>query len=161
MKMKRLWHMCILMIRKEGFKKAEYIKKHNLFGHIGENCYYHPFSIPAESKLISFGDNVVIATGVQLITHDMSYALLGHDTTLEEKIGLGCYPYYTNGIQIGNNVMVGANALIMPGVNIGNNVVVGGGTVVTRDIPDGVVAAGCPARVVGDYWEYAKKRQSK
>ena len=47
----------------------------------------------------------------------------------------------------GNDVGIGANVVIMPGVTIGNNVVIGAGSVVTKDIPDNVVAFGTPCRV--------------
>ena len=124
--MNRKWSMLMLFLKREGFARAEYIRKKNLFGEIGKNCYYHPFTIPVESKSISMGDNVVLAKGVELITHDMSYALLEHDEKLIEDIGDGKYPYYKKGITIGNNVMIGANSLIMPGVTIGSRVVVGG-----------------------------------
>lgn len=157
--MKRLWHMLILLLKREGFKRAEYIKKKNLFGSIGRNCYYHPFLISAESKKIYFGNNVVISKGVEFVTHDMSYTLLKNDNTLEDKIGPGKYPYYTDEIHVGNNVMIGANAMIMPGVHIGNNVIVAGGGIVTHDIEDGVIVAGVPARVIGDYYEFAQKRR--
>ena len=112
--------------KKDGFARAEYIRKKNLFGNIGRNCYYHPFTIPAESKLISMGDNVILAKGVELVTHDMTYALFGNDEELRGDFGDGKYPYYKKGITIGNNVMIGANCLIMPGVTIGSRVVVGG-----------------------------------
>lgn len=159
--MKRLWHMLMLVLRRERFKRAEYIKDHQLLGDMGENCYYYPYLIPAEANLVFYGDNLVVAKGVELVTHDMAYALLEHYKTLEEKIGLGKYPYYTEGIQIGNNVMIGANALIMPGVNIGNNVIIGAGAVVTHDIYDGVVVGGIPAKTIGDYYKYAERRKQK
>ena len=158
--MNRIWTIVRLFFKREGFARAAYIKKKNLFGSIGNNCYYHPFIIPVESKMISMGDNVVVAKGVELITHDMSYALLSHDEKLIDDIGPGNYPYFKKGITIGNNVMICANSLIMPGVTIGNRVIVGGGTVITHDIPDGVIVAGVPAKVIGDYIEFAKKRRS-
>jgi maltose O-acetyltransferase len=51
-------------------------------------------------------------------------------------------------ITIGNDVWIGGNVVINPGVIIGNNVVIGSGSVVTKDIPDNVVAVGNPCRVV-------------
>ena len=51
-------------------------------------------------------------------------------------------------IKIGNNVWIGGNACIMPGVKIGDNSVIGAGSVVTKDIPEGVVAAGNPCKVI-------------
>ena len=51
-------------------------------------------------------------------------------------------------VTIGSHVWIGGGVRIVPGVTIGNNVVIGSGSVVTRDIPDGVVAAGNPCRVI-------------
>jgi acetyltransferase-like isoleucine patch superfamily enzyme len=52
--------MLMLFLKREGFARAEYIRKRNLFGSIGKNCYYNPFTIPSEGNMISMGDNVVI-----------------------------------------------------------------------------------------------------
>ena len=57
-------------------------------------------------------------------------------------------------IVIGNDVWIGANAVVLPGVTIGDNVIVGAGAVVTRDIPANVVAVGNPARVLRDKRPY-------
>ena len=51
-------------------------------------------------------------------------------------------------VVIGNNVWIGGSVTILPGVTIGNNVTVGAGAVVTRDVPDNVVVAGNPAKVI-------------
>ncbi len=49
---------------------------------------------------------------------------------------------------MGNNVWIGGGAIILPGVTIGDNVVIGAGSIVTKDIPDNVIAAGNPCRVI-------------
>ena len=49
---------------------------------------------------------------------------------------------------MGNNVWIGGGAIILPGVTIGDNVVIGAGSIVTKDIPDNVIAAGNPYRVI-------------
>lgn len=64
-------------------------------------------------------------------------------------------------IVIGNNVMIGADSIILPGVTIGNNVIVGAGSVVTKNIDDGVVVAGNPAKVIGSFDKIAEKRYSQ
>jgi maltose O-acetyltransferase len=51
-------------------------------------------------------------------------------------------------VEIGSDVWVGGAALILPGVRIGSKAVIGAGSVVTRDIPEGVLAAGNPCRVI-------------
>lgn len=91
--------------------------------------------------LISVGDNVTLATGVKLLAHDASTAKTGVHT----KVGI---------VQIGNNVFIGANTVVLPNVRIGNNVVVGAGSVVTKDIPSNSVYAGNPARLICSFEEY-------
>ena len=58
---------------------------------------------------------------------------------------------------IGDNVWIGGNTVILPGVHIGSNTVIGAGSVVTKHIPDWVVAAGNPCRVIKKITEDDKK----
>ena len=58
---------------------------------------------------------------------------------------------------MGDNVFVGAITTILPGVQIGNNVIIGAGSVVTRSIPDNMVAAGNPAKVICSLEDYKSK----
>ena len=67
-------------------------------------------------------------------------------------------------ITIGNNVWIGGNVVVMPGVHIGDNTIIGSGSVVTKDIPSDVIAAGNPCKVIRKittedkiYWEGKKK----
>ena len=90
---------------------------------------------PSHCWHITIGDNVTLAPNVHVLAHDASTKVfLDHTRVANTKIG--------------NNVFVGAGSIILPGVAIGNNVVVGAGSVVTKDIPDGSIAIGNPARVV-------------
>ncbi len=94
--------------------------------------------------LISIGSRVTLASDVRLLTHDASTKkMLGYS-----KIGR---------IQIGDDVFVGAQSIVLPNVSIGNRVVIGAGSVVTKDIPDNSVAVGNPCRVIGTYDEYQQK----
>ena len=61
-------------------------------------------------------------------------------------------------ITVGNNVWFGAGVYVMPGVNIGDDVIIGAGSVVTRDIPAGVFAAGNPCKVIRPFTEEDKKK---
>lgn len=60
-------------------------------------------------------------------------------------------------ISVGNNVFIGARSTILPGTRIGNNVVIGAGAVVKGHIPDNVVVAGNPAKVIKTIEEYAEQ----
>jgi len=62
------------------------------------------------------------------------------------------------GLGIGNNVWIGANVTILPGVTIGDDTVIGAGSVVNRDIPSGVVAAGNPCRAIRKITEADKEK---
>ena len=71
-------------------------------------------------------------------------------------------------LEIGNDVWIGGNSVINPGVTIGDNVVIGSGSVVTKDIPSGVVAAGVPCRVIRkiteedkSYWKIEAEKYYK
>ena len=85
-------------------------------------------------------------SGVKLLAHDASTAKTGVHT----KVGI---------VQIGSNVFIGANAIVLPNVRIGDNVVIGAGSVVTGDIPANSVYAGNPTRFICSFDEYRKKHQ--
>jgi len=60
---------------------------------------------------------------------------------------------YAKEVTIGDDVWIGGNVIVNPGVSIGNNVVIGSGSVVTRNIPDNVVAAGNPCHIIRQIME--------
>ena len=62
-------------------------------------------------------------------------------------------------VKIGNNVFVGANSTILKGVSIGNNVIIGANSLVNKEVPDNVVIAGNPARVIMSIEEYYQKEK--
>jgi maltose O-acetyltransferase len=87
---------------------------------------------------VTIGDDTQIGPGVQILTPD-------HPRDPDQRrSGLE----FGRPIHIGRNVWIGGGALIMPGVNIGDDAIIGAGAVVTRDVPNGVTAAGNPARVL-------------
>ena len=65
---------------------------------------------------------------------------------------------YAYPITVGDNVWFGASVTVLPGVRIGSNTVIGAGSVVNRDIPDGVIAVGNPCRVLRSITEDDKKK---
>ena len=125
-------------------KKDSYIKK--LIGKgliLGKNVSIVDsfFFDPSHCFLISIGDNCTIAPGVRLIAHDASTKLfLGYT-----KIGK---------INIGANCFIGDSVIVLPCVNIGSGSIIGAGSVVTKDVPPGMIATGNPAKVICPVDEY-------
>lgn len=158
MRGKRLKITLRLLTMRSSFKRARYLKEHNVFRSIGENCSIMNWSLPLYPELIRFGDNVYIASNVGFVTHDITHLMLNR-SELAKSLGggkrfqekLGC-------IDIGDNVFMGSGTRILYNVKIGSNVVIGSGSVVNRDISDNCVAAGIPAKVIGTFEDFVMKR---
>lgn len=104
---------------------------------VGENFYANHGLTILDTGSVRFGDNIYIGPycGFHTAGHPIDTARRNLD--LE----------YAHPIVVGDNVWFGANVQVLPGVTIGSNVVIGAGSVVTRDVPDNVVAAGNPCKV--------------
>jgi acetyltransferase-like isoleucine patch superfamily enzyme len=115
------------------------IATHGGYVHIGNQVSLHPFSVIYGYGGVAIGDGTRIATSTIIVasTH-------GIDDP-DRKIA-DCWSGV--GIVIGEDVWLGAGVRILDGIKIGNRSVIGAGAVVTKDIPDGAVAIGVPARVV-------------
>lgn len=148
-RIKRYFTLLRIFLR-GGYSRAEYLKKKKYFGRIGNHCYFQIYNFGTEPHLLSFGNNVHIASGVRFISHDITSFVFNY---MDDKD----YPVRRGYITIGNNVFIGAYSIILYDVKIGNNVIIGAGSVITKDIPDGVVAAGVPCKVIGDFMEYKNK----
>lgn len=157
MKHKKLIELYVLLLsRGNPRKRANLYRKLNVFHSMGEHCLYQPTSLPSEPELVSIGNNVNVAKGAAFVTHDVIHSIWHYQNEPE-------YPftknrYYMGKIVIGDNVMIGQNALVMYNVKIGNNVIVAAGSVVTKDVPDDAIVGGNPAKIIGSAKELAKKR---
>ena len=136
-------------------KRTKLIVKKNLFRKVGKNFFFQPRIIPDEPKLISFGDNVVVASGVTFVTHDVIDKVL-NKMDLNFTFNYNCAP-----IEVGNNVFIGCNVTILPNIKIGNNVIVAAGSVVTKDVPSNSVVGGNPAKVISTFDEYVSTRKKE
>lgn len=103
---------------------------------------------PSHCWLIEIGDNVTLAPRVHILCHDASTKQFLNYT----KIGK---------VKIGDNVFIGAESVVLPNVTIGSNVIIGANSTVTKDIPDGVVAAGNPAKVICSLEEYLERHKKQ
>lgn len=114
---------------------------------LGENFFANHNLVILDGAKVSFGDNCFIAP-------NCSFYTAGHPMSVSERNeGLE----YAKPITVGNNVWIGGGVTVLPGVKIGNNVVIGAGSVVTKDIPDGVVAVGNPCKVYRNLTEEEMK----
>ena len=115
---------------------------------VGNNFYSNVNLVILDGAKVTFGDNVFIAPNCGFYT-------AGHPLDAERRNeGLE----YALPIVVGNNVWIGAGVSVLPGVTIGNNSVIGAGSVVTKDIPHGVIAVGNPCRVVRQITEDDKDK---
>ena len=108
---------------------------------INMNCTF------VDNNIIEIGDNVLIASNVQIYTAT-------HSTKLQERVvadweaGEGICKTYALPVRINDGAWIGGGAILLPGVTIGKNSVIGAGSIVTHSIPDNCVAVGNPCRVI-------------
>ncbi len=138
-------------------EKTRYMKE--VFAECGEGCYIElPFRANWGGHHLHFGKGVYANFNLTVVDDGHiyvgDYVMFGPNVT----IATANHPIqpelrrkalqYNKDVHIGNNVWIGAGAVIVPGVTIGDNTVIGGGSVVTKDIPANVVAVGNPCRVL-------------
>lgn len=110
----------------------------NIFA--GENLYINFNCVILDCAKVTFGNNVFVGPGVHIYAGT-------HPSIAKERIK---GPEFAKPITIGNNVWIGGSAIICPGVTIGDNTTIGAGSIVTKDIPHNVFAAGNPCKVIKD-----------
>lgn len=143
-------------------KRSQLLKE--MLGSVGEGCYIEPpFHSNWGGKHVYMGKSVYANFNLTLVDDGNiyigDYVMFGPNVTIATA-GHPVEPHlrrkalqYNADIHVGNNVWIGAGAIILPGVSIGDNSVIGAGSVVTKDIPAGVVAVGNPCRVLREIGE--------
>ena len=121
---------------------------------VGENFFANTGCVMLDVGKITIGENVLFGPNVSIYT-------AGHPIHPDSRNS--GYEYGIP-VSIGDNVWIGGSCVILPGVKIGNDVVIGAGSVVTKDIPDNVCAAGNPCKVIREITEedrtyYYKKQR--
>jgi maltose O-acetyltransferase len=104
---------------------------------LGAKCYFNVNCVVLDVCRVTVGDHTLFGPGVQILTaaHPLDP-------------GLRRVQEFGKPVDIGSDVWVGGGAILLPGVRVGSRSVIGAGSVVTRDVPEGVVAAGNPCRVI-------------
>ncbi len=146
-------------------KRTELLTR--LFKKVGKTPYIEPPFRCDYGSNITVGDEFY--ANFDCIMLDCANIKIGDHVFFGPKVNIytACHPIYApvrnqqleyaKEVTIGDDVWIGGNVTINPGVHIGNNVVIGSGSVVTSDIPDGVVAAGNPCRILRRISEADKK----
>lgn len=151
---KKIARRCVYGAKVSSELFIPFLKKKGI--EIGEGTvFYDPISTTIDiqnPKLLKIGKNVRITRGVTILTHDYSWSVIS-----------GVYGECLGGVarvSIGDNVLIGVNAVILKGVTIGNNVIIGAGSVVSGNCEDNSVYAGVPARKICTLEEfYVKKKE--
>lgn len=108
---------------------------------------------------VKIGENVSIQSSVYIPPETK----IGNNVFLGPRVVITNDKYPPSkrllGVVIEDNVVVGANSTLIAGVRIGKNSVIAAGAVVTKDVPPGSVVAGVPAKIIGNYEDYVRKRE--
>lgn len=149
----RILHSAILAILPSARARTEYLRKHRLFGSIGERCSIQKRKLPLHSKLIYLHNNVKVASNVGFVTHDIIHSMLNakYGGGFVERVGC---------IEVMDNVFIGSGTRILYNTRIGSNVIIGSDSLVNSDIPDNSVYAGVPARYICSFDEYVAKARA-
>jgi acetyltransferase-like isoleucine patch superfamily enzyme len=148
----RLTRLYLLFCNPIPEEYAEFLRKQGGFSSVGDNCWIMRTANITDPAYVRLGNNVMLSA-CSLFCHDGSIHMLqqAYGVTLD-KVGK---------IDIGDNVFIGHQAIVMPGVTIGSNVIVGAASVVTKDVADGDIVAGVPAHPVGRTDEYVKSLRNE
>ena len=147
-------------------EKIKYMKE--MFAECGDNCYIElPFRANWGGHHVHFGSGIYANSNLTIVDDGHVYVgdkvMFGPNVTIAtanhpiEPMLRAKGLQYNKDVYVGENTWIGAGVIIVPGVRIGKNTVIGGGSVVTKDIPDNVVAVGNPCRVLREVGEHDKK----
>ena len=123
-----------------GYEFASFERKWGNYHAIGEDCAIWPYTNVTNPEYTRLGNNVML-TNCTVLGHDGSIAVLNKAYNKKlDRVGK---------VDFRDNVFVGHGAIILPNVTIGPNAIVAAGAVVSKNVPEGTIVAGIPARVIG------------
>ena len=140
-----------------------------VFAECGENVYIQrPLNANWGGSHVHFGSNIYANFNLTLV--DDGHIYVGDWTQFGPNVTIvtaahpilpelreGRFLQFNKDVHIGRRVWIGAGVIVLPGVTIGDNSVIGAGSVVTRDIPENVVAVGNPCRVMREISDHDRE----
>lgn len=162
--MKKLDHLQMILLKARislmgNHKRTDFLKQSGIFAGFGDNCYYCSRKIPEEPYMVKLHNNVVIAANVNFVTHDVINDMLARKIGSEPGETLS--EYHMGTIEVFDNVAIGSDVTILYGTKIGPNAIVAAGSVVTKDVPEGTIVGGNPAKVIGTLDALIEKRKQQ
>ena len=146
-------------------EKVKYMKE--VFAECGNNCYIElPFRANWGGHNVHFGNDVYANYNLTIV--DDGHVYVGNKVMFGPNVVIATANHpiepslrdkalqYNKDVYIGDNVWIGAGVIIVPGIRIGKNSVIGAGSVVTKDIPNNVVAVGNPCKILRKISEHDK-----
>ena len=133
-----------------------FIAEENIYGkpNLGKDVKTTgPVNYGSEPYLITIGDKTTISFDCAFVTHDAATRVI------RNLPGENPETVIYGPIKVGKNCFIGCRTVVLPGVTIGDNVIIGAGSIVNKDIPSNVVAAGCPCKVICTLDEYIEKHK--
>jgi len=136
----RLKNLYVKFCRPSGYEYALFEKKWGRFYSIGEDCAIWPYTNIPNPEYTRLGNNVML-TACTILGHDGSVAVLNKAYNKKlDSVGK---------VDIKDNVFIGHGAIVLPDVTIGPNAIIAAGAVVSKNVPEGAIVGGVPAKVIG------------
>ena len=116
----------------------------------------HPYTYIAETS--KHKDGLILREGSRLSNDSIlgannsfeNYSIFGHDSVMGENCQVSAHTVIAGNCEIGDNVFFGASSAVMQGIKIGSNSIISMGAMVFKDVPEGVIVSGNPARIISE-----------
>jgi sugar O-acyltransferase (sialic acid O-acetyltransferase NeuD family) len=120
-------------------------------------CIIHKSAAISKSSLLGEGSHILAQSVISADVSIGNQCIINNSSNIDHECRLGNGVHVAPGailcgcVCINDNTMIGAGSVILPRINIGKNVLVGAGSIVTHDIPDNVIVAGNPAKILNNH----------